>query len=87
VITRLALLPLTPVASSVIRSIGYVRLAPEFRAQAPGYGWTIVRLHSGGTWAYLTPRLVYHKIRFAKSKGCAYNAHLRGKFPALRVDV
>ena len=64
-----------PVESSMIDSIGYEKNVLE------------VRFCNGGLYQYLdVPEPVLAELMRAGSKGRFFNQHVRGRYPALRLE-
>lgn len=80
-------LPLHPVASAAVKSLGYVPLAAELRSD-PKFngvdGFAIIEFHGSGTYAFLIPACFYGLLQ-SGSIGKAYNRLLRGRFPAVKI--
>jgi hypothetical protein len=75
--------PMQRVRSSVLRSFGYVPLAPKFRESAADIGadgFLFVDLRNGGTYAHLVPSWVVGLLSQRRiSAGRVWNRHVRGR--------
>lgn len=67
------------VESSLISSVAYVPLAPEYAPVYPGKGYVVIRFHNGSVFAYLTPFWVYGLLLAAESTGQAYHRLIKSK--------
>jgi hypothetical protein len=82
--------PLQPPGSQVIQALGYGPLTGVAHRLFPGRGLLLVEFHNGGVYTYLAPYRTHAMLRSVGvrggSVGRCYLRHVKGKYPAGRVE-
>jgi len=76
----------TPVNSSWIKGLGYVRAADGATMPDGTDGFLVVETHEGGKFAHAVPSWVPGLVMASKSKGRGYGKLVRGRFPSVRIN-